>query len=151
MSTSPVSRSPILAVLVLQAPIADKDSRRVTDRAWTKWFSNITLAVNSGLALDGTAIKLAYPAIGVKGGVEATLPADHQWVNQIDAFGVPQLSQPDFSDLSGEVATAQLPFTVTSGSGAPASTPADGSFYFDTSASPAHGYVRLSSAWVQFS
>ena len=40
---------------------------------------------------------------------------------------------------------------VYSGSGAPATLHNDKDFYFDTSATPAHGYVQLSSAWVQFS
>lgn len=61
---------------------------------------------------------------------------------------------PALSSLTGPITLTQLPANmgaVSSGSGAPASTPQDGSLYFDTSASPAHGYARIGGAWVQFS
>ena len=140
-----VPRSPIIAVLLLQAPVVDPDSGYVSIQ-WLPWFRNINQAVNAGLALDGTALKMPFPAIGVPGGVQATLPEPSQWVNQIDALGVPQLSQPDFSDLSG---TAGIPF-VTFGVGAPGGIASESSVYFDTTSPPYAGYVYHLGAWVAF-
>src|SRR6185437_6581247 len=36
----------------------------------------------------------------------------HEWVNAINSLGVPQLSQPALSDLSGTMTSAQLPADV---------------------------------------
>ncbi len=40
---------------------------------------------------------------------------------------------------------------VNSATGVPAGSAFEGNFYFDTSVSPAHGYVWHNGAWVQFS
>lgn len=134
--------TPVVPQTLLQSAMVD-DSGYVSS-SWRKWFQNVTQAVNSGLTLVGTALKLPFPTLGTLGGVQASTAVAHKWVNQIDAFGVPQLSQPAYSDISGTP-------TATSGSGAPASTQPDGSIYLDTSTSPAHGYARVGGAWVQFS
>lgn len=53
---------------------------------------------------------LPAPTISTLGGVEAISAVSHEWVNAINGSGVPQLSQPGFSDLSGAVApSAQMP------------------------------------------
>jgi hypothetical protein len=40
----------------------------------------------------------------------------HEWVSYIDASGVQHLTQPAFSDISGQLAQTQLPATIGSGS-----------------------------------
>jgi hypothetical protein len=33
--------------------------------------------------------------------VQAVTPVAHEWINSIDTSGVPQLSRPDYADLTG--------------------------------------------------
>lgn len=98
--------------------------------------------------------QLPTPTLAALGGVKARNVAGSQWLNAIDTTGTPQSSQPGFADISGALDAAQLPAdvpVVSFGSGAPGGSSAEGYQYFDTSASPAHGYVFHSGAWVQFS
>lgn len=68
----------------------------------------------SGLAAAPTFRPLAgadlpAPTTGSLGGVEANAAVSHQWINAINASGVPQLSQPAFSDIGGTVLASQFP------------------------------------------
>lgn len=52
---------------------------------------------------------LPNPTAGVKGGVSAIAPLSHFWINSITSgTGVPVLTQPDYSDLSGNLPSAQI-------------------------------------------
>jgi hypothetical protein len=51
-------------------------------------------------------LSLATPTLTTIGGVEANTAVAHEWINSIDTSGVPQLSQPAFSDLSGSASLA---------------------------------------------
>lgn len=69
---------------------------------------------SSGLAADPTfralvGADLPTPTTGSLGGVEANTPVTHEWMNAINTSGVPQLSQPSFSDISGTASGSQLP------------------------------------------
>jgi hypothetical protein len=79
----------------------------------------------------------------------------HQWLDSYTATtGAFTQSQPAFTDISGSLATGQLPASVpvvSFGSGAPVGSSTEGYLYFDTSGSPYHGYVWHSAAWHQFS
>lgn len=79
----------------------------------------------------------------------------HEWLASYNSStGVFTQTQPAFTDISGSLATGQLPASVpvvSFGSGAPAGSSTEGYIYFDTSGSPYHGYVFHSSAWHQFS
>lgn len=70
--------------------------------------------------ISGTvgAAQLPTPTTSTLGGVEAVTAITHEWVNAINTLGVPQLSQPAFSDLSGNIAVSQ----VNNGTGASALT-----------------------------
>lgn len=61
---------------------------------------------------------LPAPTTSLIGGVKAINAVSHEWINAIDLTGTPQLSQPAFNDLSGNIAIAQM----NSGTGASAST-----------------------------
>lgn len=52
---------------------------------------------------------LPNPASSTKGGVQSAAAVTHQWINSISTSGIPALSQPAFTDISGSVAAAQLP------------------------------------------
>lgn len=82
-------------------------------------------------------------------------PTSHQWLASYNAAtGAFTLSQPDFTDISGNLAVGQLPADVPQvsfGTGAPAGSSTEGFIYFDTTGSPYHGYVFHSAAWNQFS
>lgn len=52
---------------------------------------------------------LPAPSASTLGGVQSAAVVSHQWINSISVLGVPSLSQPAFSDISGSVAATQLP------------------------------------------
>lgn len=65
----------------------------------------------SAIQLSGIVAPASLPSAGIgsHGAVQAINPTTHQWVNSIDTSGVPQLSQPAFSDLSGSASAGQVP------------------------------------------
>jgi hypothetical protein len=74
----------------------------------------LSLTINSSLQVTGGA--LAVAALGA---------VSHKWVSSINASGVPQLTQPAFTDISGSVAATQMPALtgdVTSSAGSVATT-----------------------------
>jgi len=52
---------------------------------------------------------LPNPSSSTLGGVKSAASVSHQWIDSISTSGVPHLSQPAFSDISGTVSAAQLP------------------------------------------
>ena len=42
-------------------------------------------------------------------GIESVSPVANQWISSVNNVGVPQLTQPDFSNLSGSLASTQMP------------------------------------------
>lgn len=52
---------------------------------------------------------MPLPASGSLGGVESIAQQTSNWINSISTSGVPSLSQPVFSDISGSVASTQMP------------------------------------------
>lgn len=53
--------------------------------------------------------RLPNPSVSTLGGVEAILPLTNNFVDSISTAGVPHLSQPVFSNISGNLGTAQGP------------------------------------------
>ena len=71
------------------------------------------------------AADLPAPTASTLGGVQSVAAVGSKWVNSISTSGVPSLSQPAFSDLSGSIGSAQMPaFTgdVTTSAGTVATT-----------------------------
>jgi hypothetical protein len=88
------------------------------------------------------------------------LPADapnspSQWLKSYSSASATFTeSQPGFSDIAGTLGLGQLPANVPQcsfGAGAPVGSSTEGYLYFDTSATPMHGYVYHAGAWKQFS
>jgi len=52
---------------------------------------------------------LPVPSSSTLGGIQSAASVSHQWVNSISTSGVPALSQPAFTDISGTLAATQLP------------------------------------------
>jgi hypothetical protein len=57
------------------------------------------------------AARLPNPSVGSLGGVQAIAAVGSRWINAISTAGVPTLTQPAFSDLTGTATAAQLPST----------------------------------------
>jgi hypothetical protein len=52
---------------------------------------------------------LPNPSASTLGGIQSTIGASHQWISSISTSGVPALTQPAFTDISGTIAASQLP------------------------------------------
>ncbi len=67
------------------------------------------------------ATSMPSPTAATLGGIESITAASHSWINSISTSGVPNQTQPAFSDISGTPSTTQVPFqslTTTGTSGA---------------------------------
>lgn len=87
--------------------------------------SSITLSASNITTGTLPAAQLPNPTLTTLGGVEAIAAVTHQWINSISNLGVPALSQPAFTDISGSVAATQMPALtgdVTSTAGTVATT-----------------------------
>ena len=60
---------------------------------------------------------LPVPSATTLGGVQSVAQVAHEWVQYIDTSGVPHLTQPAFSDISGTIAASQLPAPTNSALG----------------------------------
>ena len=68
---------------------------------------------------------LPNPSASTLGGVESIAAQSSKWINTISTSGVPSLTQPLFSDISGSVAAGQMPALtgdITSSAGTVATT-----------------------------
>ncbi|MBV9760537.1 MAG: hypothetical protein JO340_08235 [Acidobacteriaceae bacterium] len=89
--------------------------------------SATTDATNASNITSGTLIPsvLPSPTSSTLGGVKSFAAPSHQWINSVSTGGLPSSTQPAFSDISGSLATSQLPaFTgdTTSASGSSVTT-----------------------------
>lgn len=64
------------------------------------------------------AARLPNPSASTLGGIESLASTASKWINTISTSGVPSATQPAFSDISGNIAIAQ----IASGTGASSST-----------------------------
>jgi hypothetical protein len=63
----------------------------------------------SGVSGTLASSQLPNPSASNLGGVQSAAAVAHQWINSISTAGVPALSQPAFTDVSGTAADSQLP------------------------------------------
>lgn len=92
---------------------------RGTDGAGTGTVTSLEVTAGEGITITGDSmpitdsgsieIAISNPTTTALGGVMAINAVTSQWIDSIDSSGVPHLSQPDFTDISGEVDPSQLP------------------------------------------
>ena len=72
---------------------------------------------------------LPVPSASTLGGVQSAAAVSHQWINSISTAGVPALSQPGFSDISGTASlTTQVTGTLPIANGGTGQTSANAGF-----------------------
>ena len=64
--------------------------------------------LTGGTFVTSGTCALANPSASTLGGIESTVGASHQWISSISTSGVPALTQPAFSDISGNIAVSQM-------------------------------------------
>jgi hypothetical protein len=79
--------------------------------------------INLATQVYGTlpAASMPNPSASTLGGIQSITAVSHEWINSISTSGVPNQTQPAFSDISGSPSTTQVPFqslTTTGSSGA---------------------------------
>lgn len=97
-----VSGSPITTNGTLTATLA-------TETANTVWAGPTTGAASAPTFRALVGADLPAPGLSSLGGVQANAAVTSQWMRNISTSGVPQLSQPSFSDISGSLAPTQCP------------------------------------------
>lgn len=68
---------------------------------------------------------LPNPSSSTLGGIQSAAAQSNKWINSISTSGVPSLTQPAFTDISGSVAASQMPALtgdITTSAGAVATT-----------------------------
>ena len=97
-----VAGSPITTTGTLAVTLATETANTVFAGPTTG-----SAAVPTFRALVGA--DLPNPSASTLGGMESITSASHNWITYIDTSGVPHQAQPAFTDLSGSLATGQLP------------------------------------------
>jgi len=95
------------AMIALAAKVGD-----ICDRTDLKQ-NFILTAYPASTAGNWVAISPDASVTGIQGLVSGVV---HQWVSYIDNSGVQHLTQPAFSDISGQLSQTQLPTTIGAGS-----------------------------------
>jgi len=103
--------------LALGAPLGVSSGGTGTTSPSLTSGSNISVSgawPNQAISLAGVipSSDLPAPTQTTLGGVKAAPTISHEWINSISTAGVPALSQPAFSDLSGTAGLSQLPSTL---------------------------------------
>ena len=74
----------------------------------TGGITQLTGGVIAGPGSGSVPATLGNPGPSTLGGIESIASVSHEWINSISTSGVPSLSQPAFSDLSGNIAASQM-------------------------------------------
>lgn len=97
-----VSGSPVTTTGTLTGTLATQNANLV----WSGPSSGVASAPTFRSLVGAD---LPTPSASTLGGIQSTTGASHQWISSISTSGVPGLSQPAFTDISGTVAASQLP------------------------------------------
>lgn len=93
-----------------------------------------------------TGPDLPFPSLTSLGGIQAVNAVSSQWINSISTLGVPTLSQPAFSDISGTVANAQTTGTALNASSTLVLRDGSGNFAAGTISAALSGNATTSTA-----
>jgi hypothetical protein len=88
--------------------LPDVSGNVVVDDA-TQTLTNKSIAASEITSGTLSSSLLPTPTTSALGGIEAINAVSHQWISYIDASGIPHLAQPAFTDISGSVASTQMP------------------------------------------
>lgn len=103
------------------SPVTTSGTLAITDN--TESASTVFAGPTSGAAAAPTFRTLAgsdlpLPSATTLGGVESLTAVTSKWINTISTSGVPNATQPAFTDISGTTAPAQLPLASSTAFGA---------------------------------
>jgi hypothetical protein len=96
---------------VIGVGVCDVSGAASTAQANAEAYASDASNLSTGII---SSSRIPNPTTSTLGGVEAVSPVAHEWVNSINTSGVPQLSQPSFSDISGTATPSQLPLATSS-------------------------------------
>lgn len=97
-----VSGSPVTTTGTLTGTLATQSANLV-------WAGPTTGSAATPTFRSLVGADLPNPSSSSLGGVQSAASVSHQWINSISTSGVPALSQPAFTDISGTATGAQLP------------------------------------------
>lgn len=97
-----VSGSPVTTTGTLTGTLATQGANLV-------WAGPTTGAASAPTFRSLVGADLPNPSASTLGGIQSTAGVSHQWISSISTLGVPGLSQPAFTDISGSITPAQCP------------------------------------------
>lgn len=97
-----VSGSPVTTTGTLTGTLATQSANLV-------WAGPTTGAASAPTFRSLVGADLPNPSASTLGGIQSTVGATHQWISTISTLGVPGLTQPAFTDISGSITPAQCP------------------------------------------
>lgn len=97
-----VSGSPVTTTGTLTGSLNTQSANLV-------WAGPTTGAASAPTFRSLVGADLPNPSASSLGGIQSTTGTAHQWLSSISTSGVPGLSQPSFTDISGTASAAQLP------------------------------------------
>ena len=96
-----VSGSPVTGTGTLTATLATQTANEV-------WAGPTTGSAATPTFRAIVGADLPSPSAATLGGIQSTVGASNQWISSISTSGVPGLTQPAFSNLSGTISSAQF-------------------------------------------
>jgi hypothetical protein len=97
-----VSGSPVTGTGTLTGTLATQSANLV-------WAGPTTGSAATPTFRSLVGADLPNPSASTLGGVQSIVAVSHEWISTISTSGVPALSQPAFTDISGTLAAAQCP------------------------------------------
>lgn len=144
-----VSGSPVTTTGTLTATLNNQSANIV-------WAGPSTGAPSAPTFRSLVGADLPNPSSSTLGGVQSVAAQTSKWINSISTLGVPSLTQPAFTDISGQINTSQLPTagnnTIIANISGVSSQPVPNtlSSIIDSAISNTQGVIlyRNASAWV---
>jgi hypothetical protein len=105
-----MSTKPVVSVTTPNGPLVDVKSGNALF-AFLKWMQQVGQLLNEVFDNQGVLSpdSIPFPSSNAIGGVTTAGPAASKWINAIGTNGIPTLTQPAFTDLSGTASPSQVP------------------------------------------